>query len=60
MAGKFEIYRDVRGDYRFRLKTTQGRVVASGPSFATKTDAKRGVAKVLLAVAGGTRVEDKT
>ncbi len=59
MAGKFEIYRDRRGDYGFRLKTPRGRVLATGSSFPTKDGAKRGVASVLLAVAGA-QVNDET
>ena len=59
MAGKFEIYQDARGDYRFRLKSRQGRVLATGQSFQTKQDAKRGIATMLIAAAGA-HVEDTT
>ena len=59
MAGKFEIYQDARGDYRFRLKSRQGRVLATGQAFPTKQDAKRGIATVLIAAAGA-QVEDPT
>ena len=59
MAGKFEIYQDLRGNYCFRLKSRRGQVVATGPSFATKADAKRGIATVLMAAAGA-QVEDTT
>jgi uncharacterized protein YegP (UPF0339 family) len=30
MAGKFEIYQDRAGKYRFRLKASNGQIVASG------------------------------
>ena len=59
MAGKFEIYQDLRGNYCFRLKSRQGQVVATGPSFPTKRDAKRGIATMLMAAAGA-QVEDTT
>ena len=59
MAGKFEIYQDARGDYGFRLRSRQGRVLATGRSFQTKQDAKRGIATVLIAAAGA-QVEDTT
>ena len=54
MAGKFEIYHDRRGAYRFRLRSRQGDVVATGPSFPTRDTAKRGIAAVLRAAAGAT------
>jgi uncharacterized protein YegP (UPF0339 family) len=30
MAGKFEVYQDRAGKYRFRLKASNGQVVATG------------------------------
>jgi uncharacterized protein YegP (UPF0339 family) len=59
MAGTFEIYQDARGGYRFRLKSRQGWVLATGQSFPTKQDAKRGIATVLMAAAGA-QIEDTT
>jgi uncharacterized protein len=59
MAGRFEIYRERTGGYSFCLKTRQGQVVATGKSFATKEDARRGVATLLLAAAGA-QVDDRT
>ena len=32
MAGRFEIYQDRAGKYRFRLKASNGQVVAIGAS----------------------------
>jgi len=58
MAGTFEIYHDHLGEYRFRLKTRRGVVVATGPSFPTRDAAKRGIAAVLFAAAGATIVPE--
>jgi uncharacterized protein len=52
MAGTFEIYHDRQGDYRFRLKSRKGDIVATGQSFPTRDAAKRGIAAVLRAAAG--------
>ena len=52
MAGTFEIYHDHQGDYRFRLRSRNGDVVATGPSFPTRDAAKRGIAALLRAAAG--------
>ena len=49
MAGKFEIYRDAKGEYRFRFRAYNGQIVATGGSYPTKADAKRAVAAVMHA-----------
>lgn len=46
MAGQFEIFKDVSGQYRFRLKGRNGEIVATGESYPTKADAKKGVQAV--------------
>jgi uncharacterized protein YegP (UPF0339 family) len=42
MAGKFEVYQDRGGKYRFRLKASNGQVVASGEAYETKAAARKG------------------
>ena len=39
MAGTFEIYKDKAGEFRFRLKATNGQVVATGEGYKTKASA---------------------
>jgi hypothetical protein len=41
MAGKFEVYRDSRGEYRFRLKAANGEIVAQGEGYSTKSNAPK-------------------
>lgn len=41
MAGKFEVYQDKGGSYRFRLKAGNGEVVATGQGYTTMAGAKR-------------------
>ena len=41
MAGKFEVYQDPAGKYRFRLKASNGQVVATGEAYETKAAAKK-------------------
>ncbi len=58
MAGKFEVYQDKADQYRFRLKAGNGReIVASGKSYTTRADAKRGVTAMQTAAAGATVVD---
>ena len=51
MAAKFEIYKDSRGEFRFRLKAGNGEVVATGESYPTKDGVKRGIDAVKRAAA---------
>jgi uncharacterized protein len=57
MAGKFEIYKDRGGQFRWRLKAGNGEVVASGESYVSKAGAKHGVQAVQNAAAGAQVVD---
>lgn len=46
MAGKFEVYKDKSGGYRFRLKAGNGETIASSESYTTKAAALKGVESV--------------
>lgn len=46
MAGKFELYRDKKGGYRFRLKAGNGQVIATGESYTTKKACLNGIASI--------------
>jgi uncharacterized protein YegP (UPF0339 family) len=46
MAGKFEIYTDKGGKFRFRLKAGNGEVIAVGEAYESKASAKNGVESV--------------
>ena len=43
MAGKFEIYKDKAGGYRFRLKAANGEVIATGESYTSKAGCENGI-----------------
>lgn len=57
MAGKFEVYEDKAGKFRWRLKAGNGEVVASGEAYETKSAAKEGVESVKRAAEGASVVE---
>ncbi len=40
---KFEVYLDNAGEYRFRLKATNGQVIATGESYKSKTSCLNGI-----------------
>ncbi|MFF2244027.1 YegP family protein [Arthrobacter sp. NPDC058130] len=46
MAGKYEVYKDKSGGFRFRLKAANGEVIASSQSYKTKASAMGGVESV--------------
>jgi uncharacterized protein YegP (UPF0339 family) len=57
MAGKFEVYEDASGKFRFRLKAGNGEVVATGQAYSSMAGAKAGVAAVQRAAEGASVVE---
>ncbi|HLU59684.1 MAG TPA: DUF1508 domain-containing protein [Pseudonocardia sp.] len=57
MAGKFEVYKDRAGKYRFRLKASNGQVVATGEAYETKASALKGCESVQRAAEGAQIVE---
>ena len=44
--GKFELYKDVGGQFRWRLKGPNGEPIASGEAYTTKESCKDGIAAV--------------
>ena len=57
MAGKFEVYPDKAGKFRFRLKASNGQVVATGEAYETKAAAKDGCEAMQRAANGADVVE---
>jgi uncharacterized protein YegP (UPF0339 family) len=47
MAAKFEVYKDGRGEYRWRLRTSNGNVITTGgEGYTTKANALGGIKAV--------------
>ncbi len=46
MAGKFELYKDGQGKYRFRLKAGNGEIIAVGEAYESKASALGGIDSV--------------
>ncbi|MGH1505806.1 MAG: YegP family protein [Acidimicrobiales bacterium] len=59
MAGKFELYKDKGGKFRFRLKASNGQVIASSEAYNTKAAAKNGI-KSVIKHAADCSVDDQT
>jgi uncharacterized protein YegP (UPF0339 family) len=59
MAGKFELYEDKSGGFRFRLKAGNGEVIAVSESYKSKDGALNGIESVKKN-AGDANVDDQT
>jgi hypothetical protein len=46
MAGKFEIYKDKRGEFRYRLKARNGQIILTGESYKAIAGCRNGVESV--------------
>ena len=60
MATKFEIYKDGKGEFRWRLVASNGQMIAnSGEGYKSKDSAKAGIASVKKNAASA-KIEDKS
>ncbi len=46
MAAKFEVYKDKKGEYRFRLKAANGEIIASGEGYKQKAGCLNGIESI--------------
>jgi len=46
MAAKFEIFKDKKGDFRFRLIAANGQVIATSQGYKSKTSCRKGIESV--------------
>jgi uncharacterized protein YegP (UPF0339 family) len=46
MAAKFEIYKDKKGEFRFRLIAANGQVIATSQGYKTKASCMKGIDSV--------------
>ena len=46
MPAKFEVFKDKKGEFRFRLKATNGETIAQGESYPTKAALLKGIKSI--------------
>ena len=46
MAGKFEVYKDKAGEFRFRLKASNGQTILSSEGYKSKSSCMNGIESV--------------
>lgn len=44
--GKFEVYTGKGGEYRFRLKATNGQIIATGEGYSSKAACLNGIESI--------------
>jgi uncharacterized protein YegP (UPF0339 family) len=59
MAGKFEIYKDKRGEFRFRLKASNGQIILASEGYKAKSGCQNGIESVRKNAADSSRFESK-
>lgn len=46
MSGVFEVYKDAGGEYRFRLKASNGEIILSSEGYSAKVNSMNGIESV--------------
>ena len=59
MPGKFEIYKDRKGEFRFRLKATNGPIILASEGYTAKASCMNGVRSVMTNAVDAARFEKK-
>ena len=59
MAGKFELYKDKGGEFRFRLKAGNGEIILASEGYKQRASAKNGIASVQKNAPNDARYERK-
>ncbi|GGE53432.1 YegP family protein [Actibacterium pelagium] len=59
MAGKFEVYKDKGGEFRFRLKAGNGEIILASEGYKRKASCENGVASVMKNAPTDARYERK-
>lgn len=55
---KFEMYKDKKGEFRFRLKATNGQIIATSEGYTTAANCQKGIESVKKNAADATVVEE--
>lgn len=59
MSGKFELYKDAAGEFRFRLKAGNGQNILASEGYTTKTSCENGIDSVKVNAPDDSKYERK-
>jgi uncharacterized protein len=57
MAGKFELFKDKSGDFRFHLKAANGEIIATSQGYKSRAAAEKGIDSVKTNAPGAPSVD---
>ncbi|MCK6517945.1 DUF1508 domain-containing protein [Myxococcota bacterium] len=57
MPAKFEVYKDAKGEFRFRYKAANGQIVAQGQGYSSKAACMNGIKSIQENASGADVVE---
>jgi len=57
MPGTFEIYKDKAGEFRFRLKASNGEIILASEDYKAKSSCKNGIVSVMKNSASASQFE---
>ena len=57
---KFEVYKDKKGEFRFRLKARNGQIIASGEGYKDFAACKNGINSIKRNATADTKIVDET
>ncbi len=57
---KYEIYKDKKGEFRFRLKAGNGQIIATGEGYKDFSGVKNGIASIKKNATKDTKIVDET
>ena len=60
MSGKFEIFKDKKGEFRFRLKASNGQIILASEGYKQHTGCDNGIESVKKNAADDNQFERKT
>jgi len=60
MAAKFEVFKGKAGDFRFRLKAPNGKVICQGQGYKTKNACLKGIESIKNNASGAAVVETES
>ena len=55
---KYEVYKDKKGEFRFRLKSSNGQIIAVGEGYTQLTSCKNGIASIKKNAANASIVDE--
>ena len=57
---KYEVYKDKKGEFRYRLKASNGQIIAVGEGYTSLDAVKKGIASIKKNAVPDVKIDDQT